>query len=375
MTDRDPGPLGASACRVSEDAPHPREDGTGRLLRQVGFSTEALDPRHRFDAWCAEFGGLNDIALPRDERAQFQARFAAWHLGAFTVTSSTTPAMRMLRGPRHVARDGLDHWVLRVARSGTVRSRLGDARHESGARQPVFYSVADGFEGDWTAAEWMTLWVPRDALPGLSAGLSVVPPGPRSGAPAGLLADLLLALPEHLARATAAEAPALAEAIRSMISACLLGDGTPRRAAAPEAEQSGNPLLRERVRRVIRENIRSPRLTPERIARAAGLSRSALYRMLEAEGGVARHIQRVRLGLVHAALSDPAAATRPIAAVAEAHGFHDASSFSRVFRRTYGCAPGDVRAAALLGRPVPAPAGGARPGGAGGLAGLLRGGG
>jgi AraC-like DNA-binding protein len=217
----------------------------------------------------------------------------------------------------------------------------------------VFYSVGDGFEGEWTAAEWVTLWIRRDALPPLTAGLSVLAPGVQAGTTATLLADMLLSLPDHLAHAGTSEAPAIADAICSMVSGCLLGGATAPAGGGLDARQSCNPVLRERVRRVIRDNIRSTRLTPERIARAAGVSRSALYRMLEAEGGVARHVRQVRLALMYATLSDPAQASRSISSLAEEYGFHDASAFSRIFRRAYGCAPGDVRAAALVGRPMP----------------------
>lgn len=372
-----PGAPPGDAAGVAAAQPAPAADGNGdgSVLRPVCFSTDEHDPRHRFDAWCAEFGSLNDIILPREARAGFNARCSAWHLGAFTVTASATPAMRMVRGLRHAARDGLDHWVLRVARTGAVRTRLGDERYETRARQPVLYSVADGFEGDWTAAEWVTLWIRRDALPPLAAGLSVLAPGIQTGTAAALLADLLLSVPDHLARAGAAEAQGIAEAIRSMVSGCLLGGATARAGGGMDAAPGGNPLLRERVRRVIRDNIRSPRLTPDRIARAAGVSRSALYRMLEAEGGVAQHVQRVRLALVHAALGDPAQAARAIGAVAEDYGFHDASAFSRIFRRSFGCTPSDVRAAALIGRPIPEAADSAAFAGAGGdtIAALLRG--
>lgn len=323
-----------------------RPPGLGAAkLASAPFSTDAFEARHRFDAWSSEFGTLNDIILPREDRAGFQARCTAWRLGAFTIAASETPAMTMSRGPRHAARDGLDHWVLRVARKGSVRTRLGDARFETQPRQLVSYSVASGFEGEWSPAEWVTLWIPRDASSTLTAGLSLRAPGPRMGVGAAVLADMLLTLPEHLARADASEAATITEAITSLVSTCLLRGPA---SAAEELTDAGapslNPLLRERVRRVIRDNIGSARLTPERIARAAGVSRSALYRIMEPEGGVARHVQRVRLAMVHAALSDPDCSACSIATLAEQHGFHDPSAFARAFRRAFGCTPSDVRA-------------------------------
>jgi AraC-like DNA-binding protein len=345
---------------------------TNQGLRATSFSTDGYEARHRFDAWCAEFGTLNDILIPREERPGFEARCAAWRLGPFTIAASATPAMGLSRGPRHTARDSLDHWVLRVARDGRVRSRLGDACFEAAPRQLVAYSVAEGFEGEWSPAEWVTLWIPRDASSAVTARLSLWQPGPQSGVGAALLADLLLSLPDHLLRAEAAEEEGIVAAIGGLIAARLPDS------PAEARDTAANPLLRERVRRVIRANIGSARLTPARIARAAGLSRSALYRIMEAEGGVAHYVQRQRLGLVHAALGDPHAADRSIASLAEKHGFHDASAFTRAFRRTYGCTPSDVRHAALMGAPLVAdrrgplrPDAGAERGGA--LSALLRG--
>ena len=94
--------------------------------------------------------------------------------------------------------------------------------------------------------------------------------------------------------------------------------------------------------------MRSPTLTPKRLCRLIGMSRSQLYRLFEPMGGVARYIQAERLREAHRALADPDNA-RDIHEIAEDLGFFDASAFSRTFRREYGCKPSDVRAAALSG--------------------------
>ena len=96
----------------------------------------------------------------------------------------------------------------------------------------------------------------------------------------------------------------------------------------------------------IRQNLRSPTLTPKRICRLVGMSRSQLYRLFEPMGGVARYIQAERLREAHRALANPDN-LRDIHEVAEDLGFFDASAFSRIFRREYGCTPSEVRSAAL----------------------------
>jgi len=146
------------------------------------------------------------------------------------------------------------------------------------------------------------------------------------------------------------------------VAACLL-------AAAPAREDTmagAAPLAalqKERVRRAIHRHIGSARLTPARLAAAAGLSRSALYRLFAEEGGVARHVREVRLSMAHAALRDPERHELGIAALAEAHGFPDPSAFARAFRQAFGATPGEVRAAAQPG-PTPPPARAARRGAA-----------
>jgi AraC-like DNA-binding protein len=100
----------------------------------------------------------------------------------------------------------------------------------------------------------------------------------------------------------------------------------------------------------------------------AGLSRTQLYRVFEAQGGVARAVQRERLRAIARTLADPEE-RRPVAQVAEAFGMPDASAFSRVFRREYGVTPRAFREAALLGLGLPQ--GGSRA--EGGFACLLRG--
>ena len=77
-------------------------------------------------------------------------------------------------------------------------------------------------------------------------------------------------------------------------------------------------------------------------------SRSQLHRLLEAESGVARYVQRWRLLAGYAALCD-ASNMEPIATVAEELCFTDASGVSRAFRHEFGLSPSDVRAASPAG--------------------------
>jgi AraC-like DNA-binding protein len=128
-----------------------------------------------------------------------------------------------------------------------------------------------------------------------------------------------------------------------------------------------NATLKEKARRCILRNLRSPQLGLNLLCHELGMSRSSLYRLLESEGGVDRYIQHHRMAESFAQLSDPSN-TQPIVVIAYELGMLDPSSFSRAFRRQFGISPTDVREAARAGlAPSLAPARRDTWGGVGGL--------
>lgn len=332
---------------VSMTVPVPPASGA------IVFTTDGEAPARRLEAWNAAFGSLNAISPLSDRLGTPGTRTENWLIGGGLVLSQTrVSAARFLRDRQRARGDSLDHLILRVMRRGEGRLRHVGFDAVTRPGDLVLFSMHETWSVEWDGADWVTLCIPRDLDLRLSAGLSSLRPGLLRGAGAGLLADLMLALPNRVAAAGPEELPTLGGAVHAAIGACLLaGTGLGDAVVDPLAD-AGASLARERVRRAILRNIGSSRLTPAQIAAAAGLSRSALYRLYEAEGGVARYVQHVRLSLAHAALRDPQMAEQSISAIAEAHGFPAPSDFSRAFRAAFGVAPSDVRA---MGLAAPAP--------------------
>jgi AraC-like DNA-binding protein len=93
----------------------------------------------------------------------------------------------------------------------------------------------------------------------------------------------------------------------------------------------------------VQDNLRNPALDVPFILRCLGVSRSRLYRLFEASGGIMHYIQKRRLVAAHKVLADPLNGRR-IFEVADEFCFNDAAEFSRAFRREFGYAPSDLRA-------------------------------
>lgn len=306
------------------------------------LSTDSLAPEARFDTWRDRYRSLNEVIVAPEQRGTFEAHAEDWPLGELLVSRASAPGRRLVRTAADCARDGFDHWVLRVTRQGPMIARGGETAVRLEARQLYVGTFSQPSSIDYPPGAWVAAIIPRRVLADWGVDLSPAPRLMPRGAGADLLADFLLSLADHLPGTSPTEVPLLTEAFRSMLVSCLATDGD-RRPVAPE-----DLAVRQRaeVERLIRREIASARLDAARLAALAGISRSALYRLYEAEGGVAGRIRQLRLEKVRASLADPDQAARPINEVAEQWGFHCTASFNRAFRRAYGTTPGAVRATA-----------------------------
>ncbi len=173
------------------DAPQP-------IAEPIVFTTEDLPHRHRLAAWNARFESVNAISVADPETNSLAMRNENWVLGPMLLsTSRTTPAV-FERSRRHVRLDGLDHWVIRVLRQGRNRLRMGDAAHEVGPGEPILLALDQGWVSEWSGCEWVSLCLPRDAFPDISAGFAVLGTGPLRTPGAPLLADFVMMLERHV---------------------------------------------------------------------------------------------------------------------------------------------------------------------------------
>ena len=318
-----------------------------RGIKSTVVSTDDVSGPLRIDYWRDLHSHVADVVIDdptlHGGAPRFSGRLKTWRIGPLVVIDAESSNMRLIRrGLKRVA-SGPDQWSIRVSLDSPWRIRLGDDVFEVGPGTPVLQRVGDQAESDLPPGRWRVLLVETDSLPELAAGFRRLRPGPQLSPSALILSHVLAALPERLGAACDADAPALMETLKAICAGCLLASHPVAAAVSGDIVA----LRREQVLAVIRRNIGSARLDVDMISRLSGVSRSALYRMFEGSGGVARAVRDLRLQLVSESLSDPGCASTPISVIAERAGFHCAASFSRVFREAFGCTPTEARAAAL----------------------------
>ncbi len=107
--------------------------------------------------------------------------------------------------------------------------------------------------------------------------------------------------------------------------------------------------VRSRAIEYIERTLMDPELSPERVARHVGVSRSALYAVFKDHGGIWTVIRERRLDCVFDALRRRRSNRPSIQQIAYDHGFGSDTHFSRAFFARFGLRPGEV--GDLPGRP------------------------
>jgi AraC family transcriptional regulator, positive regulator of tynA and feaB len=121
---------------------------------------------------------------------------------------------------------------------------------------------------------------------------------------------------------------------------------------SPESRASADDLAGQhlcRVRGYIHRNLADPRLSPQQVAQAEGISTRYLHMLFRRCQGesVSRYIQLQRLEACRRALECPESDSLSVTDIAFGWGFNDSSHFHRLFKAVYGQTPRAWRSARL----------------------------
>lgn len=309
------------------------------LTCSVDFTTLEYPPREQFEAFLSMREGVEEGRLIRSARPAFPARQVIWSLGKMIFAYTRFPGDGYIYGWHHLRKPIFDHWYLMLP----LRSSRSGNGEETAAAMPTLHCLAKPFETQTAASGSLALYIPSDLFM----------PGPISGYEANvqfggglgsLLADYMLLLHRSLHEVRVTEISYIVDATRALLAAC----AAPSRDSIAEAQNPINRTIMERTRQLIARKLMDTDLTVDNLCRDLGVSRSRLYRLFEADGGIQAYIRRERLLQTRSALSNPHD-RRPICRIAEQWGFFDPSGFTRAFRHEFGVSPRDVRSEAVRG--------------------------
>ncbi|WP_304815287.1 AraC family transcriptional regulator [Falsiroseomonas sp.] len=323
----DPG-----AADLRDPAPNkpPAPEGPQRF----SVDTRDLPPAIRLDAWRAFWQPAVHVTARSDSEQGFVGQATLRRLGRHTLLDMQAAAASYRRPRSQGLRDGLDHWM--------VALRIDE--EDRPAVAIWLGSLSQGFGLRDLGGRWLAVFIQPQCLPQLASIFASPRALPVLSPAARMLAGMLPRIAASADQIAAMEATRLEAALSSMLAACLLDDEMQPTSSRLQLETA----RRARVIALVDAALGDPELSPAKLVRQSGLSRSELYRCFAPTGGISRAIQlrRLRRAYVELARADGPCSIRLIK---DAVGFFDASSFTRAFRREFGCTPREV----LASRPAP----------------------
>lgn len=319
------------------------------MLPVARYSSATQRPDDRYPAWregsLLSFGRLFDTA----PLVPFGVETVNTQLGAIGFGHSRMTAQNWHRATGHVRADGSDALMVAVrfegAGHGDANGRGFDALPGcvvlSDFAQPQSYFSETSF----TAVLAIPRAMAERTLPRVRTlhGLVIQPHA------AALLRSHALAMTRTLdGDLPARHATKLGGIALDLLEICV-ARSMPAGPITPAAAATAARLTAEAV---IERRLGSAMLNVANLCRWTGVSRSTLYRLFDADGGVQAYIRARRLARVEEELRRDD--RERIADIAERWGFCDSAYLSRLFRATFGHSPSEHRAAHARRAPITA---------------------
>ena len=296
-----------------------------------------------FQEWSETVATIFDLDTALENIDQFRFGFSAWHFGSLVLGLSHSDRITFGRSPMTIGRSPVDHFLVQVYQTGGL---VAEAEGETVAVQPGDVWILDlsrTVQIAETSFRSINLAIPRTVLAPLLKdadalhNLKLDKESPLGG----LLSRYLVDLAGQTHRMTSDEAVSAAESTVHLIAGC----AGPSMDAGDFVRHGVASATLSAIRSYIDAELANPTLGAESICRQFGMSRAALYRLVQPLGGVQTHIRRRRLGRCFHEIVTPRPDAARISEVGFRWGFGDESSFSRAFREAFGMSPREARAA------------------------------
>jgi len=303
--------------------------------QQFAFQSDGMRARDAFEQWQREISATHEVTLAPDDAFRMDCAFT--RVGPLVISRGEYSGQTFLRNRDNLRRDHLDQCGVFVQPAGErivfrdgagIRMQTWDLR---------LFDLAQEDHSITTGGTSASIYLPRDLMESVIPDFSRTHGRLRSDPAARLLAQHVMAMPRYLPHLPVEE---LADFVESTLE---LVFNTLELPADPAPINAATETQLRRMERFIERNLHDPDLDPAMVARAFGMSRSAVYRVFAGHGGIARFIKQRRLARAHNTLRGASPETT-VTSLVESFGYRSSAHFWRNFREEFGYAPGELRA-------------------------------
>lgn len=308
----------------------------------IEFDSADCAPEEAFEQYRNLYAHGSDVERTG---APFFARVRGWRLDRSLLFVREYGGVRHRRRERIVG-DGFDHFVLHHVVDGDLIGGTDESRTRVGPGETLLLDTCRPMDCGARNVSLITVSLAREAVRAAAGGSLDDLHGRTIGSRDGtLLAALLRALAEQAPLLKPGAQPAATRALVDLFSVATNPLGTGARSDFYRLEYA----RREAVQRLIEARLGDRDFGVPDIVREVGISRASLYRLFEAQGGVAHFIQLRRLQHLRDRLDSREFDSQPLATLAPQSGFSGESHASRLFKKVFGISPGAYRTASIGG--------------------------
>jgi len=322
----------------------------GRLSKwrrhmETVFSTQEVHPRERFDCWhSVACKAITNHNSKPDVRANFEAEIEVGELGGLELILFRNSPMQVSHTAAHASCAKSDHLFVCRQLSGAVMLEQ-DTREV--VLEPGSLTLLDPllpYKGKFfRPSKMLVIKTPRHELEArLGKTRDIVASLIKPCTAKDRLTSSVTALLPSLAReSSSAGEGIIANGLLDLIAVSLAKavEGARPRISSAKA------LVLLNIRAAIEARLTDPKLAPQAIADAVGVSvRYANHVLAEQGTSLSRLVLARRLARCRAAFEDPIQANRTLSEIAFGWGFCDLTHFGRRFKQAYGFLPSEARA-------------------------------
>ncbi|WP_081636613.1 AraC family transcriptional regulator [Methylobacterium sp. 285MFTsu5.1] len=310
-----------------------------------GFDQIESD-RDRAQAWVQAVSTIVRPTLTAATPVSRCVRFHSWQLGGLILNEIAAPPQIVERTPFQIASQGVDHVMLSLITAGKASVITSDGEQAIPVGSVSFFDLSQQSQARSWGVSGLNVIIPRrylDARLGEPSDLHQSIISPSNQPLVRLLSDLIRNTHSCIEQLDTKQKKLLADGIVASLNAVVPPVESSSQAPAPPREI--------KVRQYIEQNLSRNDLGVDVLCTEFGLSRTPVYEIFEAEGGVMTYIRNRRLSWAMRMLSGlEGSSQKRISEVAYACGYDTLKAFSKAFKARYGVVPRDVDASYVADR-------------------------
>lgn len=311
---------------------------TKKNLPILKLIKENMEPEEQYLAWrtcLAPFFDIEPIKTP--EFDQFESE-STWHLlDDLVMAESIASHSSYQRDKKWLNQhDDAEHILFQLYLQGTNQGVNGDRVFHSEVGDIVAIDTRKEIYAQTNECKILSVVVPRHLIKEADKlnGANLTSGNVRTR----LLREHMLTLWKSMPEIMPEENSVLSHGLIDLINALFKPDNQCQENEASALEQS----LLSSMKNHIEQNLHIETLGVDMLCKNFHCSRSSLYRLFQADGGVASYIRKRRLIATFKVLIMPRNNKVRIIDVAAQYGFINQATFSRLFLQHFGISPSDV---------------------------------